>query len=361
MNNRFDLAIWLESDELPRTDQQEANGDSRASGTSGIQVHLNFWKLPKCNAVDIGINFPIFENGKVNIFIDTTSKIEAEDITCKLKDDSIINTIFNEFINSETCKHQIGCKKCKRSSGQADFFCLRCLEDSSKLKQDKKYNGTLITFNISATKCITSCDCKRQYIRLRLSGEAIDKIYIKDKMPAARLQYYTSRIDFLDFRLNNVRSLPQSLTSKVIYPTLDSIRCFLMLESGEELLLHSKEYKKVRAIEKEKWPKYLEALTPYVNNKDESGTTSFFQKCKEYFKKFLPSERKKNKFILAYQWSTDTPDQDFSLFVQIKRSDFFLRTVIVFILITTFFGLFPSILASYVDKGIKHLWQLIFG
>lgn len=49
MNNRFDLAIWLESDELPRTDQQEANGDSRASGTSGIQVHLNFWKLPKCN------------------------------------------------------------------------------------------------------------------------------------------------------------------------------------------------------------------------------------------------------------------------------------------------------------------------
>lgn len=355
MNNRFDLAIWLESDELPRTDQQEANGDSRASDTSGIQVHLNFWKLPKCNAVDIGINFPIFKNGKVNIFIDTISKIEAKDITCKLKDDNIINTIFNEFINSETCPRETDCKKCRRSSGQTDFFCLRCLETALEIKEDNKYGGTLITFNISEMDCPTSCGCTRQYIRIRLSGDAIDKIYIRDKIPAARLQYYTSRIDFLDFRLNNVRSLPQSLTSKVIYPTLDSIRCFLMLESGEELLLHNKGYKKVRALEKEKWPKYLEALTPYANNKD----SSTFFKC--FFDKFTSAGRKKNKFILAYQWSTDTPNQDFSLFVQIKRSDFFIRTVMFFILITTFFGLFPSILAPYVDKGIKYLWQLIFG
>lgn len=353
MNNRFDLAIWLESDELPRTDQQEANGDSRASGTSGIQVHLNFWKLPDYNAVDIGINFPIFREGKVNIFINTKEKLDAEDITEKLKDDNIINTIFNEFINSETCPQQTECKKCRRSSGQTDSFCLRCLGKAPEIAKENEYGGTLITFNISEVNCSTSCGCTRQYIRLRLSGDAIDKIYIRDKIPAARLQYYTSRIDFLDFRLNNVRSLPQSLT-KIIYPSLDSIRCFLMLESGEELLLHSKEYKKVRAIEKEKWPKYLKALAPYTSNKE---TTPILK----YLNKFTPAGRKENKFILAYQWSTDVPDQDFSLFVQIKRSDFFLRTVIVFILITTFFGLFPSILAPYVDRGIKHLWQLIFG
>ena len=60
MNDRFDLAIWLESDELSHTDQHDDSGDSRASDTSGIQVHLNFWKLPKYNAFDIGINFPTF-------------------------------------------------------------------------------------------------------------------------------------------------------------------------------------------------------------------------------------------------------------------------------------------------------------
>ena len=85
MNDRFDLAIWLESDELSHTDQHDDSGDSRASDTSGIQVHLNFWKLPEYNAFDIGINFPTFKHGKVNIFVNTKSNFKAKDLTHLLR------------------------------------------------------------------------------------------------------------------------------------------------------------------------------------------------------------------------------------------------------------------------------------
>ena len=95
MNDRFDLAIWLESDELSHTDQHDDSGDSRASDTSGIQVHLNFWKLPKYNAFDIGINFPTFKHGKVNIFVNTKSNFEAgiTSLTYKLSIPSPVNLI----------------------------------------------------------------------------------------------------------------------------------------------------------------------------------------------------------------------------------------------------------------------------
>ncbi len=335
MNDRFDLAIWLESDELSHTDQHDDSGDSRASDTSGIQVHLNFWKLPKYNAFDIGINFPTFKHGKVNIFVNTKSNFEATDLTHLLKTDSIINTIFNEFISTVSCPQRTSCLKTERSSGQpAETFCLCCL--TNPISTQNAYGGKIVTFNITNNGCNKSCGCTRSYIRIRLTGEGIDNLYVKDVIPASKFQYYTSRIDFLDFRLNNVRSLPGELIEyKNTYPQLQSVRCFLMIESSEELLLHNKSYKKVRAIEKEKWSPYLEALKPYIQDED----------------------AKKNTAILAYQWNTDKVEQDFSLFTKIKRSEFKKRALFLFFIL----GMIPSLLATYADRFLIWCKDLIFG
>ena len=357
MSDRLDLAIWLESQELSKGGQHD-NESSQTCEQSGIQVHLNFWKLPDYNALDIGIEFPVLINGKVNIFINTQNKIEAKDITEILKIDTVINTVFNEFISTTSCPVLTSCRKAERTlenslnrssekslDKSSKAFCLCCLSDPIHIC--KKNSGTLVTFSISNHRCDRRCGCSRQYIRLRLYGDGIDKIYIKDKIPASKFEYYTSKREFIDFRLNNARSLPQSLLEDgVSYPTLNKVRCFLMVESAEDLSLYSKNYKKVRAIEKENWSLYIKAVIPYIQDKDEE----------DFFDRFTAKGRKKHRAILAYQWNADDPAIDFSLFAEIKRSEVSWRTFFFFLIMTTGFGLPPSILAPYVETWVKALW-----
>lgn len=345
MGDRFDLAIWLESDELSQVDQGNGNDDEPASDSSGIHVHLNFWKLPKCNAIDIGINFPLFTHGSVNLFINTNEEIVGTDITPDLKRDDIINTIFNEFISTASCPKQTECRKAERAGKRLDAFCICCF--SNPLSKKRFAGGTLIKFNISNKDCDKSCGCLRQYIRLRLTGKAVKNIYVKDNIPSSQFQYYTSNINFLDFRLNNARSLPQSILEyRKRYPILSCVRCFVMLESGEELLLHNKEYKKVRVIEKDKWYQYLDEIRKYIKNPNENKIVSFF-------KWFTPNGKKRNKVILAYQWNLDEPSQEFSLFTKIKRSELSWKTFLLYAVFAFFIGFVPSIIASCAYESLK--------
>lgn len=333
MGDRFDLAIWLESDELSQVDQGNGNDDEPASDSSGIHVHLNFWKLPKCNAIDIGINFPLFTHGSVNLFINTNEEIVGTDITPDLKRDDIINTIFNEFISTASCPKQTACVKAERNSGQpTEPFCLCCL--TAPIRTEEAYGGKIIKFNIATNGCDKTCGCRRSYIRIRLAGKGIENVYVRDVIPSSKFQHYTSRIDFLDFRLNNVRSLPGSLLEyKNVYPPLSSVRCFLMVESSEDLLLYNKSYKKVRAIEKEKWSSYLNCLTLYCG--------------------------KKNIAILAYQWNVDNIEQDFSLFTKVKRSEFQIKPFALFILSGIALGVISSLIAQYIDKFFKLIFNFL--
>lgn len=394
MSDRLDLAIWLESQELSKVcqDSRSENQSNLVCGKCpccnavfeedqqykqpNIQVHLNFWKLPDCNAFDIGIDFPVLRHGKVNIFINTQNDIKAEDITQLLKTDVVINTIFNEFISTTSCPKETSCRKAERqyksssdtssykdgqpseelsdasghkngqqSGKSSNAFCLCCF--ANPIRQERKFGGTLITFSISNHRCDRTCGCSRQYIRLRLTGDGINKLYIQDEIPSSKFEYYTSKIEFLDFRLNNVRSLPPSLLEyRSVYPNLEKVRCFLMLESEEDLSLYSKDYKKVRAIEKENWRLYIDGIVPYIQDKDEE----------RFWDKFTANGKKKKKAILAYQWNTEESEPDFSLFAEIKRSEFSIRTLWFSFKVCMFLGV-PSFLFGEL---IKYLWGIWF-
>ena len=378
MSDRLDLAIWLESQELSKVcqDSRSENQSNLVCGRCpccnavfeedqqykqpNIQVHLNFWKLPDCNAFDIGIDFPVLRHGKVNIFINSQNDIKAEDITQLLKTDVVINTIFNEFISTTSCPKETSCRKAERqfeklsdtsshkdgqsSEKSSNAFCLCCF--ANPIHQERKFGGTLITFSISNHRCDGICDCSRQYIRLRLTGDGINKLYIQDEIPSSKFEYYTSKIEFLDFRLNNVRSLPPSLLEyRSVYPKLEKVRCFLMLESEEDLSLYSKDYKKVRAIEKENWRLYIDGIVPYIQDKEE-----------RFWDKFTTQGKKKKKAILAYQWNTEESGPDFSLFAEIKRNEFSTRTVRFFLGVTIILGVIPSAIVEV----IKYWWGIWF-
>lgn len=323
MNDRFDLAIWLESDELPPTDQSDDSGDSRASDTSGIQVHLNFWKLPKYKSLDIGINFPTITKGKICLFINTQESLHVADISKSFETSDIRNVVFNEFMTVNGCPEECMCWKTKqRSNPESVPFCICGIEKT--IKTTEKYGGKLVHIELSNPGCKKyNCECHQEYIRLRLTGEAINSLYNQEQIPSSKLEYYTSKIEFLDFRLNNVRSLPTSFLQDIkSFPILNKVRCFLMLEASEELFLYNKSYKKVRAIEKDRWGSYLSELAPYKNDSQ--------------------------KAILAYQWNSDQDTPDFSLFTEIKVNSFSWKTFLLYLFFFVFIGLIPSLIASWL-------------
>lgn len=336
MGDRFDLAIWLESEEPSPGDEP------------GIQVHLNFWKLPQYKALDIGIHFPTIKKGKVCLFINTQNSIHVSDISKYFELSDIRNVVFNEFMTVKSCPYDCMCWQTKqRSNPDSKPFCICGIEKT--ITTTEEYGGKFVQVEVTNSDCKKDncqkdesqkceaqkdesqkdeCKCNEEYIRLRLTGYAIESLYNQEEVPSSKLEYYTSKIEFLDFRLNNVRSLPTGfIRDKKSFPRLDKIRCFLMIESSEDLLLYNKTYKKVRAIEKDRWVPYLDILKSYID---------------------------KNKAILAYQWNTDEAELDFSLFTKIKRSEIKKFWCFVFVIGTMFLGgVVPSLIASCIYEAAK--------
>ncbi len=317
MSDRFDLAIWLQPSE-PSSNQGENSEISYPYISEGIQVHLNFWKLPKYKSIDIGINFPTITNGSIFLFINSGDSLKVEDISESFEKSDIRNIVFNEFMDVKSCPEQCTCWITqKRLNESCEKFCICGI--GKEIDICKKYDGKLVKINISNKKCINNqCKCNKQYIRLRLTGDAIHNLYLREKMPCSRLEYYTSTIEFLDFRLNNVRSLPGKLIQSIkSFPVLNKVRCLLMLDGSEEVILYNKTYKKIRSIEKDRWLPYLTELKSYQENS--------------------------KKIILAYQWNSEETVQDFSLFTKIKVNRFTFRTLLLYLIIITLVNLVPQI------------------
>lgn len=335
------MARWFLKDKRPTPHFKE----------EGIQAHLNFWKLPECKALDIGIDFPFMKAGKVNIFIATEKNVDVENITYLLKDADILNIVFNEFVDTETCPDKTKClKAARRAHGTDDSytFCLRCLEKPVSVQNASEYGGKLIELD-AANTCGRQCGCGRQYVRLRLTGDAITESYRKEILHFTRFEYYTSRLECLDFRLNNVRSLPEILVEeRKPYPRLDKVRCFLMLESSEKLVLSKENYKTVRPLEKEKWARYIAVLASYVPSQEKAAYPHG------------PQGKKEKKAILAYQWNSDRREQqNFSLFIEIKNSAISLRTCILLLLVTICLGIASSLMAPAFPVILSFLCDLV--
>lgn len=322
MHDRLDLAIWLEPE--PSSTQRLEE--------EGIQAHLNFWKLPECKALDIGIDFPFMKAGKVNIFIATDKNVRVENLSPLLKDAEILNTLFNEFVATETCPAKTKCLKATRPAQEgckASTFCLCCLEECVKCRD--AYGGRLIEIEVANAPCTHTCGCGRQYVRLRLTGDAITESYRKEDISLIDSKSHTSRLEFLDFRLNNVRSLPSSLLHSVnAYPKLSKVRCFLIMKSSEKLVSPNENYKKERILEREKWDRYL----PLPEK-----TPSLWRKLK-----------KAEKVILVHQWNSDTEKQSFSLFIKIESNAISKRTLATICL---------SFIASFICDRIKVIFLIV--
>ena len=304
----LNIAIWFEPEIPPK------NGV-----IPELEVHFNFWKILPSPSLDIGIKFPI-RKGKLFIYIQNSDSTgEFIDLAPKLYNGATIrNAIFNDFMRLKSCEsgntnYNILEKK------DEEGFCLCDIKSKNEKKQE--LGGTIYEINIDRTckLCV-----EYQYVRFRVAGECIKNAFFKYNVPFSKFEKYVSVTEFIDFRLNNVRTLNEDFIEKKrkYFPKFSKIQCFLMCDSLDDLKLCKTQYVTVRALEKEIWGEYIK-----LANNDGA--------------------------ILAYQWKTGEGKKDFSLFAKIKSNTFSGWKILVLSAIFIVLNFAISFFASYAFDFYK--------
>lgn len=306
---RLDIAIWYEGNSQEESQVSE--------NSSEIEVHLNFWKLPKSPTFDVGVMFPIEATTLFVFFagVDIDNNFIC-DITEKLEKENVRNLIFNDYTKTTSCTQKAEGFHIAKIQGN----CWCYYTKKYKVDVSKKYGGTLVQIkNSPCHKCNTDNMCGMRYTRLRICGQSIKDFFSQNIDPKSAFQYFTTKYEMLDFRLNNVRSLPaEFIDSKSNLPKkIRRVRCFLICEAGEEVLRVSSAYKKLRSLEKDGWRNYIEL----------NGNAGK---------------------LLAYQWNVDDENKvDYSLFAETRTSKLGVWR--------TLFLLFLAFLASVGASCISNL------
>lgn len=298
---RLNMAVWCSKDTKNVNDSDYI-----------IDVHLNFWKLEKNKYFDIGVITP--SNAKeLHIFLDkeNLSEQDIKDLAEALEKEKIRNLIFNEHTPIKNCVDISGCSIAQKKD-YSFFFDTR----KKNYVIEKKYNGTLITIPLN-----TQCNqCEKQYTRLRLKGEIIEKFFSQRIEPKSKFEYCTSIFEFLDFRLNNTRGLPEDfLRDFPRFPLLGQVRCFFMIESNEEITRSSEPFKRLRSLEQDSWIDYMEK----------------------------PIKIAKRRVILAYQWNSNDCE-DLSIFIETKTSSLGKIKIALLALLAFVYSVGTSMLASWI-------------
>lgn len=330
---RYDMAIWCtdNNNSIPEIINYE------------IDVHLNFWKLPAFNCLDIGIMFPKkFSDDDdfikyIYIYINI-KKIFIKDITKKLEKQETRHIIFNEFIPTTDCGVRF--PSCKIAERNKEKFFINCKENIIEQTEDEY--GTTLKID-TENDMLPNC-CNLQYKRFRIYDDLYTEIFIDNIAPHSILQYYTTHLSYLDFRLNDVRSLPEE-KSKMIResPMLRHTRFLLMIGNKENIILDTYEPKRIRTIEKDKWEEYMNG----DKRKPESKKEHLKRVVKSIYYRLLWGKNESG-VILAYQWNNDDK-RDFSLFVETKKDIVGIVKILIIMGVVILLGALGSCLANHID------------
>ncbi len=263
------LAFWLEG--------------SKSNDTS-IELHFNFWLLNmgsknEINYLDVGVKFKSLENiSSINIFF--PFEIRKNSYIHNLgrilsKDGELISAIFNARIYSLTYV-------------DSNVLDIRFMDDNKvlrvfsqiELSEQSGSKGVNITYQdggaiLSFPKTLITCEIEKPtaegneakdkdnevfgYFRFRINlnsedRKSISQLYVsKDAKFLSRME----SIEVVDFRVNEVRNLPQKIVSNLSTTCINSVHFFLIRETNSEHKLSHSEFKRCRILEKNLWDKYL--------------------------------------------------------------------------------------------------------
>lgn len=325
------LALWY----IPKDAKNKDN-------PTDAEAHFNLWKLPIrlrflnfkikrpfSRYLDIGLRL---KNAKhiqaIQLFVPSRVELkDLKDLGGYLRDPDLLCAVFNDDLDVKIGK--LDYYKVYKNK-KLDFKIYRL--DTSKFNLDYNFDpsGTLITIELDYQ------GSRDLYIRFRVLGEYPQKLSFIDKPPNAIFQSAFYRTDTIDFRLNEMRVLPnkfiENMKSNGKVFAFSKIHFFFICTSKEEWFFSQLPYANCRILESNKWNSYAE------------GTAVTKNAC-------TPPESKVP--ILAYHWKSATKDDqlisDFNILIKTKFEQNVFRTIGIFLVVGLLLSLITEVLGSKVN------------
>ena len=252
------------------------------------------------------------------------------------KNDDLMELIFNERL--------VGTKEGKNfkdiefggSSEKLRFYgSLDLTTDKSSVYWESidGEDGTILSFSSAIfheSNDSSEANSKHYFrFRIRLNKRNINVLsqdYIaQDRLVVSKLE----KIEIIDFRLNELRDLPAHIGNKLNHaPLFKCIDFFLIRDINDEFCLAHDKYKRCRLLEKTSWSNYL----------------IFKQQ-----KLTLPRQM----LIYHFQQKKDKPTERYNAFAKFVRVQISFLTIILFITYLIVFGIWSSLIASFVIEYSK--------
>ncbi|EOX1290286.1 hypothetical protein RDG66_11370 [Vibrio cholerae] len=265
------LGFWLDKNEKNQDDTLEVNSE----------LHINYWVLPNdnINYLDIGVKLTN-ESSDENIFSKIQNIVfylpfekkyieydsELGNVVCS--DHELLSAIFNSYVTETSSVTGSGIHYISLPDDKKMNFYTQIDQENGdgvqgvKINElnDKKEKGVQITFPMVLFNNKNSSDIP-MYFRFRikiLDNKAVNKISNVTKPTSPTILGDFSRIEVIDFRINEARNLPYKIRKKVIdFQSINVIHFFLIREATSEFKVSHSDYIRCRLLETELWDKYL--------------------------------------------------------------------------------------------------------
>jgi len=290
------IAIWYK----PKGNLQKSLNE--------VELHFNLWKLPISPSkytrfIDVGIKLENTTNiSQLKIYLPfKIAKGDFTDIVDKfITRPDLVSAIFNE--NYKTTSD--GRSKTHKITDSNDNFIFNIYQTSdADIAINHQFNGTTIIINCQESD-------EKTYFRFRINGDYLHSLSDIQKPSNAVVQSAFSKIELIDFRVNETRDLDLDLLECIKNEKALRIKkahFFFICSSNEDVLGSHKPYVSCRNLENYRWLNYVgqEKLNP-------------------------------KQIFLAYHWTqggnVEESKPDFGILIKSKFESNNWRTILVYIL-----------------------------
>ena len=321
---------------------------------TALEVHVNYWRVEnhpwlrtKANFwrrdfIEIGLMLSSPANVQ-NVAIFVPSKIkttDVSDVSRQFSRQEISHGIFNQpltsthITNSALTAAHVRLQEANAPFCRVhEFISTNGVISSSQLSLTPMAQGSLVRIEDDALTeaCRGLPAGEKVYFRLRIAigdktgSSMLQRIRVADK----GLQSGYSQIEYLDFRLNEVRTLPSPVSAAMRMENasnsmIELIAFLAAVPVESDILTYKTAASKSRILEHQIWNDYIGGNLP--------------------------------QGMVVYHWKKEAPGgsiEDFSTFLKLQTRKSSWVTIFIYLSIALAFGLAGNMLASYIQDRFK--------
>lgn len=320
------LGIWG----IPQNDSAEN------LGFFDLELHLNLWNFDSNHVyLDLGVQIHLGDISsklkELSIYCEN-GWIESRCIGKKVAEEKFCTTLFNEileFQSDSNKQYKIITRQPRQEGSNSQKILVFWLLEDEVITPDKTkvieildLEGGHKILNIKVSellKQISESDYDSDlYFRLRFKKRLSDLHFEKSDFKPIGIQSTFFNIYGFDFRLNEIRSLPQEIRNNLVdclLPKISTLHFFYICNLAFQIELESQKYSACRRLEFDYWEDYLG--------------------------KNIPKEP-----MIAFHWKKKDTDS-FGLFAKFSYERRRIQLYIIFLAVAFVIGFASSLTASY--------------